>query len=69
MVDGLSTLTVGIAAIGPAIGIGLLTSSFFNSVSRQPEVQGQLAPFFFIALGVIEPLGLLGFVAFMMAKG
>lgn len=65
----LSPLAVGLAGIGPAIGIGMLTAAFFNSVARQPEVQGSLTMFYFISLGVIELLGLLGFVTFMLAKG
>lgn len=57
---------VGLAGIGPGIGIGLMTAAFFNSVARQPEAQGRLSSFYFITLGVVELLGLLGFVAFFM---
>jgi F-type H+-transporting ATPase subunit c len=57
---------VALAGIGPGIGIGLMAAAFFNSVARQPEVQGKLSGFFFITLGVVELLGLLGFVAFYM---
>jgi F-type H+-transporting ATPase subunit c len=60
---------VGLAGIGPAIGICLMTSAFFNSTARQPEVQGSLVPYYFITLGVVELLGLFGFVAFFMAYG
>jgi F-type H+-transporting ATPase subunit c len=59
-------LAVGLAGIGPAIGIGLMTSAYFNSISRQPEVQGSLTPYYFITLGVVELLGLFGFVSFFM---
>ena len=58
---------VGLAGIGPAIGIGLMTAAYFNSVSRQPEVQAAITPQYFITLGVVELLGLFGFVAFFMA--
>lgn len=57
---------VGLAAIGPGIGIGLMTSAYFNSIARQPEVQGSLTPYYFITLGVVELLGLFGFVSFFM---
>jgi F-type H+-transporting ATPase subunit c len=61
---------VALAGIGPGIGIGMMAAAFFNSVARQPEAQGKLQSFFFITLGVVELLGLLGFVAFfMMYKG
>jgi F-type H+-transporting ATPase subunit c len=59
-------LAVGLAGIGPAIGIGLMTVAYFNSVARQPEIQGNITPQYFITLGVVELLGLFGFVAFAM---
>lgn len=59
-------LAVGLAAIGPAIGIGMMTSSYFSSVARQPEVQGSITPQYFITLGVVELLGLFGFVTFFL---
>jgi F-type H+-transporting ATPase subunit c len=59
-------IAVGLAGIGPAIGISLMTAAYFNSVSRQPDIQGALTPQYFITLGVVELLGLFGFVAFFM---
>ena len=59
-------LAVGLAAIGPAIGIGLMTVAYFNSVARQPEIQGNITPQYFITLGVVELLGLFGFVTFFL---
>lgn len=59
-------LAVGLASLGPAIGIGLMASHYFESVARQPEVQGSITPQFFITLGVIELLGLFGFVSFFL---
>lgn len=59
-------LAVGLASIGPAIGIGMMASHYFDSVARQPEVQGSITPQFFITLGVVELLGLFGFVAFYL---
>lgn len=62
-------LAVGLAALGPAIGIGLMTAAFFNASARQPEVQGSLTTYYFITLGVVELLGLFGFVCFFMLLG
>lgn len=59
-------LAVGLAGIGPAIGIGLMTSAFFNSCARQPDIQGSLTMFYYITLGVVELLGLFGFVTFFL---
>lgn len=59
-------LAVGLAGIGPGIGIGLMTAGYFNSVARQPDVQGSITPQYFITLGVVELLGLFGFVSFFL---
>jgi len=58
---------VGLASIGPGIGIGYMAGKFFDSVARQPDVQGKISGQFFITLGVVELLGLFGFVAFYLA--
>jgi F-type H+-transporting ATPase subunit c len=57
---------VGLASIGPGIGIGLMTAAYFNSVARQPEVQGNLTLYYFLTLGVVELLGLFGFITFIL---
>lgn len=62
-------IAVGLAGIGPGIGIGMLTAAYFNSVARQPEVQGNFTTYFFIPLAMVELLGLLGFISFMLARG
>ena len=62
-------LAVGLAALGPAIGIGMMTTAYFNSVARQPEIQGNITPQYFITLGVVELLGLFGSVTFFMLFG
>lgn len=59
-------LAVGLAPLGPALGIGIMTGHYFDSVARQPEVQGNITPQYFITLGVVELLGLFGFVTFFM---
>lgn len=59
-------LAVGLASVGPGIGIGLLSAAFFNSVARQPEVQGNLQPLLFVCIAFVELLGLLGFVAYFL---
>jgi F-type H+-transporting ATPase subunit c len=59
-------LAIGLAGIGPGIGIGLMTAAYFNSVARQPEVQGSLTTYYFITLGVVELLGLFGFLSFIL---
>ena len=64
----ISVLGYGVAAIGPGIGMGILVGKALESTARQPEVAGRIQTLMFIGLALIELLGLLGFVAFVMAK-
>ncbi|KFI45825.1 F-type H+-transporting ATPase subunit c [Bifidobacterium bohemicum] len=54
---------VGLAVLGPALGMGILAGKAFESMARQPEVKGTIQTFLMVALAMIELLGLLGFVA------
>jgi F-type H+-transporting ATPase subunit c len=65
----METLVVGLAALGPGIGIGMIGAAFANSVARQPEVQGKITPILFAFAAMVELLGLFGFLAFIMNKG
>ena len=62
----ISVLGYGVAAIGPGIGMGILVGKALESTARQPEVAGRIQTLMFIGLALIELLGLLGFVAFVM---
>ena len=64
----ISVLGYGVAAIGPGIGMGILVGKALESTARQPEVSGRIQTLMFIGLAMIELLGLLGFVAFVMGK-
>jgi F-type H+-transporting ATPase subunit c len=59
-------LTVGLASIGPGIGIGLMTAGYFNASARQPELRGPLFTVWIITLGVVELLGLFGLITFFL---
>lgn len=62
----LNVLGYGIAAIGPALGLGIVVGKALESTARQPEIAGKLQTLMFIGAALIELLGLLGFVAFML---
>lgn len=64
----LSVLGYGLAAIGPGIGLGIVVGKALESTARQPEMASKLQTLMFIGAALIELLGLLGFVAFMMAQ-
>jgi F-type H+-transporting ATPase subunit c len=62
-------LAVGLAALGPAIGLGLMAAAYFNSSARQPEMRAPLFVPFIITLGAVELLGLFGFITFFLIFG
>jgi F-type H+-transporting ATPase subunit c len=62
----ISILGYGLAALGPAIGMGMIAGKSVEGVARQPEAAGRIQTMMFIGLGMVELLGLLGFIAFIM---
>ncbi len=62
-------ISIGLASIGPGIGMGMIFSSYMNSVTRQPEVENKIKPFLFMGLGIIEALTIyaLVIVLFLLA--
>ncbi|HJO35217.1 MAG: F0F1 ATP synthase subunit C [Pseudomonadota bacterium] len=59
-----TALTVGmifsLAAIGTAIGFGLLGGKFLESVARQPELAGMLQARMFIIAGLLDAVAIIG---------
>lgn len=57
----MENLVVGLATLGPGIGVGLLAAGYCQSVARQPEVEGSLFTKAIVFAAMVEALGLLGF--------
>lgn len=55
-------LVIGLAAIGPGIGIGILMGKSVEAMARQPEAAGMVRGTMFIGIGIIEALALFGIV-------
>ncbi|MEK0306076.1 ATP synthase F0 subunit C [Bifidobacterium favimelis] len=64
----LSILGYGIAALGPALALGIAVGKTVESMARQPEIRGYLRTTMLIGLALIEVLALLGFVALLIIK-
>ncbi|MCV2528608.1 MAG: F0F1 ATP synthase subunit C [Candidatus Lightella neohaematopini] len=47
---------IGLAAIGAAIGIGILGGKFIESAARQPDLIPILRTQFFIVMGLIDAI-------------
>lgn len=55
-------LTAGFAALGAAIGDGLVTSRFIDGITRQPEAKNTLFANALISVGLIEALAIIAIV-------
>ena len=53
---------IGLAALGGAIGIGLLMAKAFESMARQPEIVSTMRPLMFIGIAFIEAVVLYALV-------
>ncbi|QCI18577.1 F0F1 ATP synthase subunit C [Buchnera aphidicola] len=49
-------IMVGLAAIGAAIGIGILGSKFLEGVARQPDLVPLLRTQFFVVMGLVDAI-------------
>lgn len=47
-------LTIGLGAIGPATGIGLIGAAVVGAVGRNPEMQGKILTTAFIMVGLVD---------------
>ena len=56
----INTVGYGLAAIGPAIGLGILLGKVVEGTARQPEMAGKLQGIMWIGIGLIEVLALIG---------
>ncbi len=58
----------GLAAIGPAIGIGYLVGKSVEAMARQPEAAGMVRTTMFLGIAFTEAIALIGFVVFILLK-
>ncbi|GGD34453.1 ATP synthase subunit c [Microbacterium faecale] len=56
----IATIGYGLAAIGPAIGLGIVVGKTIESTARQPELAGRLQTLMFIGVAFIEILAFIG---------
>ncbi|WP_121144911.1 F0F1 ATP synthase subunit C [Orbus wheelerorum] len=49
-------IMMGLAAIGGAIGIGILGGKFLEGAARQPELMPMLRTQFFIVMGLVDAI-------------
>ncbi len=47
-------LAVGLGAIGPGIGEGIVASKALEAIGRNPESAGKVTPLMFVAMAIAE---------------
>jgi F-type H+-transporting ATPase subunit c len=57
-----AALAIGLGAIGPGIGIGIVASGALNAMARNPDVSGQITTNMFIGMAFAEALAIFGLV-------
>ncbi|KFA58166.1 F0F1 ATP synthase subunit C [Gilliamella sp. Choc6-1] len=65
-------IMMGLAAVGGAIGIGILGGKFLEGAARQPELIPMLRTQFFIVMGLVDAIpmicvGIALFIIFAVA--
>ncbi|WP_166985491.1 ATP synthase F0 subunit C [Canibacter zhoujuaniae] len=59
----IATVGYGLAAIGPAIGVGIIVGKTVEAMARQPEMAGRLQVTMFIGVAFAEALAFIGIAA------
>ena len=56
----------GLAAIGPAIGVGIVVGKTIEGVARQPELAGRLQVLMYIGIAFTEALAFIGIATYFI---
>lgn len=60
----IATVGYGLAAIGPAIGVGIIVGKTVEAMARQPEMAGRLQVTMFIGIAFAEALAFIGIATY-----
>lgn len=65
-----TALAIGLAAIGPGIGVGVIVNGALQAIGRNPEAQGTIVTNMFIGIVFAEALAIFGLViSFLIGFG
>jgi F-type H+-transporting ATPase subunit c len=65
-----AALAVGLGAIGPGVGIGIVVAGAVQSIARNPELEGTIRTNMFLGIVFAESLAILALViSFMIGFG
>lgn len=63
-----AALAMGLGAIGPGIGIGLIGSKAVEAMGRNPEVTGTIQTNMILAIAFAESMGIFALVIALLVK-
>ncbi|MDD4901800.1 MAG: ATP synthase F0 subunit C [Patescibacteria group bacterium] len=55
-------LAIGLGAIGPGIGQGMIAAKALEAIGRNPEANSKITPLMFIGLAIVESLAIYALV-------
>ncbi len=55
-------LAIGLGAIGPAIGEGIIAAKAMEAIGRNPEASSKITPVMFVAMAITESTGIYALV-------
>ena len=55
-------LAIGLGAIGPGLGEGMIASKALEAIGRNPEAANKIVPLMFATMAVAESTGIYGLV-------
>jgi F-type H+-transporting ATPase subunit c len=61
-------LAIGLGAIGPGIGIGLLASGALQAIGRNPEASGQIQVNMILGIAFAEAVAIYALVVALLLK-
>ncbi|MBU0619854.1 MAG: ATP synthase F0 subunit C [Patescibacteria group bacterium] len=57
-----AALAIGLGALGPAIGEGLIASKALSAIGRNPEASDKITPLIFVTMAITESTGIYALV-------
>lgn len=63
-----AALAIGLGAIGPGIGIGLLASKAMEAIGRNPEATGKVQTAMILAIAFTEAIAIYALVVALLIK-
>lgn len=66
MTGDVTLIGYGLAAIGPAIAVGLIFAAYINGVARQPEASNMLRPIAILGFALAEALAIFALVLYFI---